>query len=216
MIEYLKKDVTSVDLGIVAHGVNCQHAMGSGVAGAIRAKWPIVYNKYIRQPKGRAMLGVCHMIRINEGRDDLFVANCYTQNLYGYGGGPYADIHSIICALDSLGRQAYFLDLPVFIPPIGCGLGGLSWEKDVHPILVQTAEKYDRVNFYACDKDKPPMLNENQQELKFIVKVNGQIRTAPLLRMLAEAAVQNLPEHERAIATLVPATEDGQELLLET
>ena len=59
------------------------------------------------------------------------------------------------------------------------------------------------------------MLNENQQELKYVVKVNGKVRTAPLLRTLAEAAVQNLPEDERSIALLVPVTEGGQELLLE-
>ena len=59
------------------------------------------------------------------------------------------------------------------------------------------------------------MLNENQQELKFIVKVKGKVRSKPLLRNLAETAIQNLPEDERSIATLVPVTEGGQELLLE-
>ena len=79
----------------------------------------------------------------------------------------------------------------------------------------KTADKYNRVQFYACDKDKAPMLNEAQQELKYIVKVNGQARTAPLMRSLAEAAVQNLPVNERALAELVLVTEGGQELLLE-
>ena len=60
------------------------------------------------------------------------------------------------------------------------------------------------------------MLNENSQELKYVVKVNGQVRTAPLLKALAEAAVQNLPVEERALAELVAVTGTGQELLLET
>ena len=60
------------------------------------------------------------------------------------------------------------------------------------------------------------MLNENQTELKYVVKVNGQVRTAPLLKNLAEAAVQNLPEAERTLAQLVPVTQTGQELLLES
>lgn len=58
------------------------------------------------------------------------------------------------------------------------------------------------------------MLNENQTEMKFVVKVNGQARTAALPRTLAEAAIQNLPESERALAQLVPVTDNGQELLL--
>jgi len=60
------------------------------------------------------------------------------------------------------------------------------------------------------------MLNENEKELKYVVKVNGQVRTTPLLRTLAEAAIQNLPEEERTLAVLVPVTERGQELLLES
>jgi hypothetical protein len=60
------------------------------------------------------------------------------------------------------------------------------------------------------------MLNENNQELKYVVKVNGKVRTAPLLKNLAEAAIQNLPENERALAELVAVTNTGQELLLES
>ena len=60
------------------------------------------------------------------------------------------------------------------------------------------------------------MLNENNQEVKFVVKVNGTARTSPLVRTLAEAAMQNLPESERSIAVLVPVTSDGLELLLES
>lgn len=59
------------------------------------------------------------------------------------------------------------------------------------------------------------MLNENRKELKYVIKVNGKICSAPLLRTLAEAAIQNLPENERVIAELVPVTESGKELLLE-
>jgi len=46
MISIIKKDVTTVTKGVVAHGVNCQGAMGSGVAGAIRRKWPSVFIEY--------------------------------------------------------------------------------------------------------------------------------------------------------------------------
>ena len=59
------------------------------------------------------------------------------------------------------------------------------------------------------------MLNENKQELKYVIKVNGKILSVPLLKTLAEAALQNLPESDRAIAELVPVTKGGKELLLE-
>lgn len=45
-MKYIKKDITTVNWGIIAHGVNCRGRMSSGVAAAIRSKWPIVYDKY--------------------------------------------------------------------------------------------------------------------------------------------------------------------------
>ena len=212
-IHYIKQDVTRISLGIVAHGVNCQHKMGSGVAKVIRETWPQAYESYMNHPKGKAMLGCCSLIRINEGRDDLFVANLYTQMFYGYGG-KYASVQAIETSLSQCANYGDVYDLPIYMPRIGCGLGGLDWENDVEPI-VQKVNEYYRNDIYICDLETK-MLNENQEELKFIVKVNGQVRTSPLLRKLAEAAVLTLPENERSLAELVPVTKGGKELLLES
>ncbi len=151
MIEYIKKNVITVEMGIVAHGVNCQHRMGSGVAKDIRARWPIVYDEYMKMPKGAAMLGTAHLVRINEGQDDLFVANCYTQQFYGYGGGAYANTKSIADSLDQVAKHSAILsDLPIFMPRIGCGLGGLDWERDVEPIINEIANRRHQ-EFFVCD-----------------------------------------------------------------
>jgi hypothetical protein len=50
--------------------------------------------------------------------------------------------------------------------------------------------------------------------MKFVVKVKGQVRTQPLPRSLAEAAVANLPANERTLAEIVAVTAEGRELLL--
>jgi O-acetyl-ADP-ribose deacetylase (regulator of RNase III) len=147
-ISYIKQDVTRVVMGIVAHGVNCQHTMGSGVAKAIREKWPQVYDAYMKAPKGKTMLGVCQLVPIDHGRDDLFVANLYTQLFYGYGG-KYADVDAIENALLMCTRYAGIYDLPVFMPRIGCGLGGLNWE-EVEPIVERAVKMHD-VEIYVCD-----------------------------------------------------------------
>ena len=148
-IEFIKLDVTRVAMGIVAHGVNCQHVMGSGVAKAIRETWPVAYHAYMKQPKGKTMLGNCHLVRVDEGRDDLFVANLYTQLFYGYGGGAYADVDSIRSSFDQCAKYADMYELPIYMPRIGCGLGGLTWDK-VEPCIIDAALLYD-VNVYVCD-----------------------------------------------------------------
>ena len=42
-MKYIVQDITTVEPpGIIAHGVNCQNIMGSGVAKALFQKWPLV------------------------------------------------------------------------------------------------------------------------------------------------------------------------------
>ena len=150
MIEYIEKDLTTVGMGIVAHGVNCQHKMGSGVAKAIREKWPTAYNVYMAEPKGKAMLGTANMIAVGDLNDQLWVANCYTQVFYGYGGGQYADADAIERSIGQVAQWADIYNLPIFMPKIGCGLGGLKWE-DVLPGVERINENNNRVTIYICD-----------------------------------------------------------------
>ena len=150
MIEYVDKDITTVGMGIVAHGVNCQGKMASGVAKSIREKWPVVYEKYMANPKGPAMLGTCHLIDVSN-QDFLWVANCYTQVFYGYGGGKYADKDAVARCMENLCMYADVYDIPIFMPRIGCGLGGLDWDKDVLPGVERANEKWNRVTTFVCD-----------------------------------------------------------------
>lgn len=59
------------------------------------------------------------------------------------------------------------------------------------------------------------LLTDTQQgDVKWVVKVNGVIRTAPLAKTLAEAAIANLPIEEQSQAEVVAVTTGGQEILL--
>lgn len=155
-VHYVKKDITTVDVGIVAHGVNCSGAMNSGVAKAIRNRWPLAYEHFMKHPKGRGVLGDAEFVYIPE--EEVIVANCYTQVFYGYGGGKYADPAAIKRAMTQVLHIADLQCQHVYIPKIGCGLGGLNWEKDVRPIIDTLAEPYTRINIYVCD------LPENKNE----------------------------------------------------
>ena len=126
--------------------------MASGVAKAIRNKWPKVYESYMASPRGKTMLGMAHLIPLNPALDNLFVVNCYTQNFYGYGGGKYADPDAIRSSLKRVYEWADYYDLDVYLPKIGAGLGGLNWEKDVLPIIKELDTEFSRVNFtFICE-----------------------------------------------------------------
>jgi O-acetyl-ADP-ribose deacetylase (regulator of RNase III) len=149
VIIYKEMDATGINQGVIAHGVNCQHKMASGIAKTIREKFPSAYEGYMRMPRGKQMLGIAHII--NQG-DDLYVANCYTQEYYGRDGGRYADPEAIETAIRSVVVHSVAMGgLPVFLPRIGCGLGGLDWDQDVLPGIQRVADDFPSIDIIVCD-----------------------------------------------------------------
>jgi O-acetyl-ADP-ribose deacetylase (regulator of RNase III) len=160
-IEYIKHDVTNTTRGVVAHGCNCQGVMGSGVAKAIRAKWPKAYERYhsfVTSVKDggtdtAALLGTGQMVNVGHEFIDeintLFVANLFTQDRYGKDGKMYADVNAIAEALEMVMAFCSGSKLPLYMPQIGCGLGGLSWDRDVRPIVEELQADYE-IQVYVC------------------------------------------------------------------
>jgi O-acetyl-ADP-ribose deacetylase (regulator of RNase III) len=154
MITYLTKDITTVERGIIAHGCNCRGVMGSGVALAIRNKWPIVYDRYhklFEEYKNVRMklLGYVQLVDLTNGDETLLVANVHTQLNYGRDNLVYADIDAVKHGLSRVISDAAGLSLPLYLPRIGCGLGGLDWDTQVGPILEQLNR--EDVEIYVCD-----------------------------------------------------------------
>ena len=130
MITTIKGDLVTAK-GIILHGVNCQGVMGSGVAKAIRDKWPQVYKEYadvVREYGGPSYaneyLGEVHWVEIG----DVWVANCFTQEFYGKDGHRYASYDAMDRCMEEVARVApQFPHAPINFPLIGCHLGGLQW-----------------------------------------------------------------------------------------
>lgn len=164
MIKYIIKDVTTVDAGVVVHGVNCRGVMGAGVAKAIRNKWPTVYDQYVeccnkwKQYDPSMLLGTILPIEIS---NDLIVVNLFSQVDFGSDGKKYANANAILSGLKAITEHIRHEQLngknrDVYIPKIGCGLGGLSWETEVLPIVEYVIDQHKQVtyapiNFFVCD-----------------------------------------------------------------
>lgn len=95
IIRNITGDVTAPIKGIIGHGVNCQGVMGSGVALAIRNKFPKAYQEYLQlcsEKKPEELLGTTQLVQIS---DDLYVANMFTQLKFGHDGKVYASLDAI-------------------------------------------------------------------------------------------------------------------------
>jgi O-acetyl-ADP-ribose deacetylase (regulator of RNase III) len=146
---------------IIAHGVNCQGVMGSGVAKSIKLKYPSVYEAYkelLNNPYnfnvGRVsshysggkfknpLLGTCQLLRVEE---NTYVANLFTQEYYGRDGKVYASPKAIFYSLmnlSSLINEDITIPDKVSIPRIGAGLGGLDWDTEVLPAIQEVLSYY--------------------------------------------------------------------------
>jgi len=130
-------DITKVATGIIVQGVNCQRAMGSGLAKAIYTKWPIVREEFMQtEPE----IGTVLCIKV---ANKLWVANCYTQEFYGYDGRKYASVAAIDKCLHHVCTGFGITKLPIHIAKIGCDLGGLDWITEVEPIIDSYAADFD-------------------------------------------------------------------------
>lgn len=103
-IVYKTGNLLDAQTDVIAHQVNCQGVMGSGVAKQIRNKWPRAYDSYVSHcydytTYTHELLGECQLVQVN---DNQCVANLFGQNYYGRDNKRYTSYDGIYDALTSL------------------------------------------------------------------------------------------------------------------
>lgn len=126
----IRQDIRTIKTGIIAHQVNCQNRMGSGVAKALFEKWPIVKTAYHEWCDGKTPEQRLATIQVLEVEPDLYVANCFSQLDYGYDGKTvytrYDAVESCFKVLNEMNTRAYLKQ--IYVPHgYGCGLANGDW-----------------------------------------------------------------------------------------
>lgn len=129
----LNGDIREVSVGIIAHQVNCQGAIGAGVSGVICNQYPMVKDDYIDICSVSDKEDLFGGMQIVPVTGTLKVANIFSQFYYGNSaktGVVYTDMDKLIYSLKNL-RESY-PDEIIYVPyKIGCGLAGGSWHEFV-------------------------------------------------------------------------------------
>lgn len=132
-------NLLDVPKGHIVHGCNAQGVMGSGVALAIRNKWPQVFSRYRDTYEQEGLqLGEVFPVTVSP---ELRVWNAITQNLYGRNGSRFVSYDAVETCFSEINQ--YLLTVPdpapreLHIPLIGAGLGGGNWEI-IREIIEQT------------------------------------------------------------------------------
>lgn len=133
-MKIIEKDILTVEKGIIFQQVNCKLTQGSGLALAIRNKWPKVYDEYItlskRYKNDFERLGLWQNIEVGP---ELYVCNVFGQLSYGYDNKQYTCYGALKTAFEAIDdtsprdnnlgfiRQFYFPYL------MSCFRGGGDW-----------------------------------------------------------------------------------------
>jgi O-acetyl-ADP-ribose deacetylase (regulator of RNase III) len=149
---YKQGDLLNAPEPIIVHGCNAKGVMGSGVAKAIRAKWPKAYSdyKYVYDTEGLTLGNIVWSIIDDEG-DVKYIANAITQLNYGRANKRYVSYDGIESVFRKIRNEVESIaastpDGPPYvgIPRIGAGLANGDWEI-IADIIDSVMNPYDVV-----------------------------------------------------------------------
>ena len=167
-IHFVKGNLLDAKLDYYCHQVNCQGRMGSGIAKAIKEKWPMVYDEYVQKYQeredeilrtsstfehspsaGETLLGEIQLIQVDI---DKTVVNMFAQEYYGYDGRRYTSYDAFWACLGKIKEQVPKGSKIGFPYKIGCGLGGANWQV-IFQMIMEVLEEDYQVYIYTLKEE---------------------------------------------------------------
>lgn len=168
-IKIIEGSLLDTNARYICHQVNCQGKMNSGVAKAIRERWPGVYELYKAYCANKApndLLGHCQYVDVdinkkttvkykapNEPLDHCqsmevetsqkTIINLFSQENYGYDGRKYTSYDAFWNCLKNIYNTASKGSTIAFPYGIGCVRGGASWTVIYKMIEEVLGEEYN-------------------------------------------------------------------------
>lgn len=144
-------DIFTTDAKYIAHGVNCKGLMGAGIAKEFKQRFPEMHAGYVsRCADGRLTPGGFWVgTGMLDGRTVLPV-NLASQD----EPGANARYNYLFSAVQTFAHEAshparlHMYGGIVAIPEIGCGIGGLEWDR-VKYMLICIEKMYPNIEFEA-------------------------------------------------------------------
>ena len=130
---------------VMIHGCNCQGVMGSGVALAVKEKYPEVFVKYYdlcatydQDERFEFLLGSIQPISIVP---NYMIINAFTQFYFGTTT-RHVNYEALVSSFEETNKLMNRLstELTLYFPKIGAGLGGGNWEI-IKTIIEQTVDQ---------------------------------------------------------------------------
>lgn len=142
-------DLTEATEDIIIHQVNCKGVMGSGVAKAIRDKFPNVYNEYLVYCKThKYILGSTQLVQIfnfDDVKAPYYCINMFSQDSFGYQR-QHTDMVALRQCLCDINEKCKGRTV-AFPWKVGCVRGGANWE-EVLPMICELLPDVKEIVLY--------------------------------------------------------------------
>lgn len=127
-------DLLNSTADLIIHQCNCSPAFGSGVALAVRNKYPIAYETHIKDVSTaftrKDLLGKIHPVKVKDNPSVQYIVNMYGQLNCGNDGKRYTSYDAIYECLEKVKQYALGKGLKSVALPYGMSSvrGGASWK----------------------------------------------------------------------------------------
>ena len=134
----------------IAHQVNCQGVMGSGIAKQVKKRYPTVFEGYLDfiEVRENDTIGLASIDYVDDGR---YIIQLFGQQNYDKSQRHtnYSALASaLVNAVSQISDRSYSNLTSIGIPyKMSCGLGGGDWS--IVTLLLEDLEKIYNVEFVA-------------------------------------------------------------------
>jgi O-acetyl-ADP-ribose deacetylase (regulator of RNase III) len=141
MIALKTGDILAEDVEALVNTVNCVGVMGRGIALQFKRAFPDNFRAYVAACKRQEVrIGQMFFYEPNTLQNPKYIINFPTK----YHWRSPSRLEYIEAGLDTLVKEVNSRQIrSLAIPPLGCGLGGLSWD-DVKPRILEAVEKLEK------------------------------------------------------------------------
>lgn len=132
MIQWVQGDILAAQAEALVNTVNCVGVMGRGIALQFRKAFPENFDAYRKAcARGELRPGALFVFEANRLHGPRFIINFPTKR-HWRGKSRIEDIR---LGLESLVEEVRRRGISsIAVPPLGCGLGGLDWQR-VRPLI---------------------------------------------------------------------------------
>lgn len=145
MIIHIHRNIFAMTVEAIVNPVNCFGVMGKGLALEFKNRFPDYFDDYkFKCDYDKINLGSINVYRNAKYESPKFIISFPTKNHWR----DYSNINDIANGLKDLANTIKALNIEsIAIPALGCGLGGLQWEK-VNKVMVDELQHLTNVQIF--------------------------------------------------------------------